>query len=111
MKFEELKAEIKAVAFEEVREDGEDYFEAVLVKKGLGSLSLLLNKFFGAPALPSQRPLPSQAQSVVADFGDIMAGQTLYFWHQGSDAVFAMLWPWGDKDHITLKMGQVTVPA
>ncbi|MDP3142693.1 MAG: hypothetical protein Q8N14_01920 [Candidatus Omnitrophota bacterium] len=109
MKFEELKNEIKAISFEALREDSEDFFEAVLVKKDLEDLSSSLSKFFGAPAFPSDKPLSPQAQSVVADFGDIMDGQILYFWCQDANAIFAMLWPWGDKEHITLKMGQVII--
>jgi len=111
MDFETLKSDIKKVTFEAVREDSVDYFEAVLVKKDLAELTSRLNKWFGSPAVPSDKPVPPQAQAVISEFGDIMVGQTLYFWSQGSNAIFAMLWPWGDKDRITLKMGQVVITA
>lgn len=109
MQFAQLKSAMRTVKFSEIREEGEDYFEAVLTKNELAGLTSTLNKFFGSPAWPSEKPLSAQARKVVEDFGDIMEGQTLYFWQEGNDAVFAMLWPWGDKNHVTLKIGKVTI--
>jgi hypothetical protein len=111
MQFTQLKSEIKSVGFVQIREESEDYFEAVLVKNNLTELISRLNKFFGSPTLPSDKPLSVQARAVIADFGDIMAGQTLYFWNEARDAIFVMLWPWGDKERITLKMGQAIISS
>jgi hypothetical protein len=35
-----------------------------------------------------------------------MKGQTLYFSDNNGSPVFAMLWPWQDKENITLKLGR-----
>lgn len=105
MEFAELKGEIKTIGFESVRLDGKDLFEAVVLKQNLTALVSKLDKFFGAPVWPSENPLPQQAKEVVKDCGGIWPGQTLYFWHQNNLAIFAMLWPWSDGEHTTLKCG------
>jgi len=109
MQFEQLKTEIKTVSFESVRDDSVDFFEAVLTKKDLPALTLKLDSFFDKPVFPAEKPLSEQAQAIAADFGDVMDGQTMYFKQEEKVGVFAMLWPWGDKDHITLKVGQVAL--
>jgi len=43
---------------------------------------------------------------MIEEFGGIRPGQTLYFWNEGKDAVFAMLWPWQDGYHTTVKIGR-----
>jgi hypothetical protein len=105
MKFEELKKEIKTFKFYEMRADNDDYFEAVIEKKDLDTLNLKLNSIFGAPAWPSETKLSAEVNNLIWNHGGVMAGQTLYFTHMDNSPVFVMLWPWGDKEHITVKAG------
>jgi len=104
MDFIQLKTQIKNVIFEAVREDCEDYFEAVITKEKLTELSCSLEKGLGAPAWPSKNRLESQVQKAIEEFGGIRAGQILYWGNQENVSLFAMLWPWQDAEHITLKM-------
>ena len=106
MQFKQVKKEVKAVNFESVRADNEDYFEAVIVKDNLKDLTAKLEDLFGKPAWPSQTKIPDYVEKVIAGFGGIMKGQTLYFLVDESFYLFAMLWPWQDGLHITLKTGQ-----
>jgi hypothetical protein len=106
MKFEDLKKEIKALEFSEVRVDSEDLFEGVILKKDLEALNARLVSFLGAPAWPSANKLSTEIKLVIDPLGGVMAGQTLYFKHAEDSSVFVMLWPWGDKDHITVKAGK-----
>jgi hypothetical protein len=105
MQFKQLKEEVKALGFNEIRIDADSIFEAVIVKKSLAALTPKLDKFFGAPVWPSQNPLSLQAKEVIKDQGGIWPGQTLYFWYENNISIFAMLWPWSDGQHITLKCG------
>ncbi len=106
MRFEELKKEIKSCAFDEVRLDDLDFFEAVIRKNNLETLYAKLNFIFGAPVWPSENKLSEEVQEVIKSHGGIVAGQTLYFTRMENFPVFVMFWPWGDKEHITVKLGR-----
>jgi len=104
MPFEELVVDIKKAKIEEVRVDTGDFFEAVLLKADSAGLAGTLNKFFGEPAFPSRNHLPLRISHAIKSYGGINPGQTLYFCASGAGTVIAMLWPWGDGQHITLKI-------
>ncbi|MCX5709008.1 MAG: hypothetical protein NTY14_08610 [Candidatus Omnitrophica bacterium] len=108
MTFDELKSQVKTCGFEEVRMDNNELFEAVILKKGLGALMAKLTLIFGPPAWPSENKLSNEVQNIIQHYGGIMPGQSLYFTHLDSDPVFVMFWPWGDKEHITVKIGKKT---
>ncbi|MEI6631062.1 MAG: hypothetical protein WCL25_00400 [bacterium] len=102
MKFEQLRKTVKEVGFETSRADNENYLEIVIVKDKLSELILRLDNLFGPP----QNQSSPQAQKAIKEFGGIIKGQTLYFWHEDSSFIFAMLWPWQDGEHITIKMAK-----
>jgi hypothetical protein len=106
MQFKQLKKEIKAVTFESVRAESEEYFEAVVVKDHAQELTQKLESLFGPATWPSKSKLSPEAEKVVNEFGGIMKGQTLYSASEQGCRVFAMLWPWQDGQHTTLKTGQ-----
>jgi len=104
MEFNEIKKEVKGVGFETLRTDSDNFLEAVNIKEELGRLNDRLKAFFGEPAWPSKDKLSFQAQETIKGFGGIMPGQTLYFKSEGRDSTFAMLWPWQDGKHTTVKI-------
>lgn len=106
MRFSEIRKGLEGVVFNTLRADTDNYFEGVLIKEELVKLTGILDKFFGAPALPSHNKLSPQIQKIIDSFGGVMSGQALYFWNQGNDAIFAMLWPWQDGLHTTVKIVQ-----
>ncbi|MDD4980907.1 MAG: hypothetical protein PHC54_06560 [Candidatus Omnitrophica bacterium] len=102
MDFKEARKEINSINFDTLRTDDKDYLEAVLVKEEIDKLKERLKKIFGDP----QAEISPKMEDTVKGFGGIMRGQTLYFWNEGQSALFAMLWPWQDGSHTTLKMGR-----
>lgn len=104
MPFEELIADIHKVKIEETRTSSNNFFEAVLVQDELVGLIVVLEKFFGQPAWPSKKRLPVNIKNHIREFGGIMPGQTLYFCSNDDSTVIAMLWPWTDRQHTTLKI-------
>ena len=104
MEFNEVRQGLKEIPFETLRMDRDNYFEAVIVKNEMTRLNEALNRFFGSPVFPSLSKLSFKAQELINGFGGIMPRQTLYFWNEGSDTVFAMLWPWQDGEHTTVKV-------
>jgi len=106
MQFADLRKEVKAAVFEQVRVDSEDYFEGVILKENLEGLITRLNGIFGPALWPSKEELSKETGDVIEDFGGIMPGQTLYFCRQDNVSIFVMFWPWSDGQHITIKCGQ-----
>jgi hypothetical protein len=107
MNFNELKDELKKLTFDALRKDEDVYFEAVILKPELEKMAAALEKFFGPPAWNSPKEkLTAEMSEAIGEFGGLIAGQTLYFWSDGTAKIFAMLWPWQDHEHITLKTGQ-----
>ncbi|MFA5356874.1 MAG: hypothetical protein WC301_05675 [Candidatus Omnitrophota bacterium] len=104
MRFDEIKKEISGVAFDTLRADNEDYFEAVIENNKIGELTGSLEKVFGPPAWPSEKPIMPDTQGIIDTFGGIREGQTLYLRNDGKYSFFAMLWPWQDMQHTTVKI-------
>ncbi|MBU1906473.1 MAG: hypothetical protein KJ923_05695 [Candidatus Omnitrophica bacterium] len=106
MQISELRKEIKSIKFDEVRKDTESYFEAVTLSLELPKLITILEKFFGLPVYPSKNELNSEAQAIADNFGGVRPNQILYFSNQEGEVIFAMLWPWSDEEHTTIKIGK-----
>jgi len=104
MQFSELKAQVKGIGFNELRADDDNYLEVVVIKDKLEGVCRILESFLGPPVWPPEIKLSSQIEDAIRSFGGISTGQTLYYWKEGSDTVLSMLWPWGDKNHITVKI-------
>lgn len=104
MQFADVRNELKGISFKTLRKDAEGEFEAVVIKEEAGRLAEKLEKFFGVPVWPSQEKLLPLIAHAIEEYGGIMPGQTLYFWHSASESIFAMLWPWSDGRHITVKL-------
>jgi len=104
MEFHRIKDEVKALGFEVLRADNSDYFEAVFSKEGIMKLNESLKNTLGEPVWPSSDKLTLQIQEAINGFGGIHQGQTLYFRNEGAHVIFAMLWPWGDGEHTTIKI-------
>lgn len=102
--FSNLKQQIKQINFDQIRIEEDDYFEAVLTHNCLNDLKTNLECFFGK-SVNSAAEVSDQARSAIDNLGGVRTGQTLYFLGVNSCYAFAMLWPWQDKQHITLKMG------
>jgi hypothetical protein len=102
MQFQELKTTVKDIGVETSRHEDDNYLEVVIVKDKLTELIVRLDRVFGSA---QERP-SSRAKDVIKGFGGIIEGQILYFLHEGDSFIFAMLWPWQDGEHITLKMGR-----
>ena len=104
MQFKDLIDDVKKVKIDEVRVDSSNFFEAVVARDGFAKVATHLEKFFGVSPWAFNDPLPSEIQGHINSYGGIMPGQTLYFCDSGNAIVIAMLWPWRDGLHTTLKI-------
>lgn len=105
MQLAEIRKELKDISFIMVREETRDYFEAVILKSELAKLTPKLEKFLGQRIWPSNNKLSDVIEISIREFGGVMAGQELYFYQRDNETVFAMLWPWSNGTHVTLKIG------
>jgi len=101
-----LRREIKRLNFDALRTDHNDRFEAVIGQQEIDKLNLQLKSRMGEPVFPSENRLPHKVQETVNVLGGIMAGQTLYYKASETNNIFAMLWPWKDGQHTTIKIIQ-----
>jgi len=106
LQFGELKTEIKKCGFETLRGEDAVYFETVLIKTQVPGVMQKLQELLGTALWPSDGKIPPAINKVIADFGGIMGKQTLFGFEANGRVVFAMLWPWNDGLHVTLKMGE-----
>jgi len=106
MEFKEVRRKLEGVTFDAVRADKDNFFEAVVVNNELGNLIASLDNIFGPPVWPSKNQLSSRVQEMVKDFGGIRSGQILYSSEEGNVTIIAMIWPWQDHYHITIKIIQ-----
>lgn len=106
MEFKDFRRDIKSLHIDDLRNEDDNYFEAVLLKTEMDKLKERLKKFFGDPVFPSSGKLPAHTEKTIQDFGGVRRNQTLYFKDEGKNSLFAMLWPWDDGWHTTLKMGR-----
>jgi hypothetical protein len=109
MHFNEVKEEIKRVGLKDTDTDCDNLFEGIIRKEKVGSMTRKLEDFFGAPAWPSKNRLSFQMEKLIKQYGGIMQGQTLYLSSKDNQVVFAMVWPWKDGEHTTIKLIQNTV--
>ncbi|MDD5097683.1 MAG: hypothetical protein PHU59_04290 [Candidatus Omnitrophica bacterium] len=106
MDFNAIRKDIKALNFDTLRTDCDNFFEGVIIKDELEKLNAQLVNFLGLPVFPSKSRLPHKAQETVDGFGGVTSGQTLYYKDLGSDSIYAMLWPWQDGVRTTVKIIQ-----
>jgi hypothetical protein len=104
MDFEKIIKALKGIHFVVLRSDDAGYFEAVITGEQLQRLIGQLDFFFGKAVFPSKNKLTSGILRDINAFGGIMPGQTLYYSRGNDGVIFAMLWPWQDKEHITIKI-------
>lgn len=104
MRFDQLKEEVKSVNFDALRMDCDNLLEAVVVNRELDKLTKRLEGFFGLPAWPSKKGLSFKMRKAIDTYGGIQPGQILYFRNAQEGELFAMLWPWQDGLHTTVKI-------
>ena len=104
MTFEELIFEVKKESFEELRSESDEGLEFVMRAEKLNSLNPTLERFFGAATKPAGVRPRGEEDALTSSFGGILKNQTLYSHAQNGTSHLAMIWPWGDGEHVTVKI-------
>lgn len=82
----------------------EDYLELVFLRQDFGTWDNLLTEILGPVASPFDADPSKDHLEITKAFGGVRKGQALYQKDFGDYIIIAMLWPWQNGTHITLKM-------
>ena len=115
MRMANLVEEELGNSINEIRESSENYEELVFFSKDISHWNRILTEKLGPPLISeenikiedsSKEILSSEkddALKVANSLGGICKGQTLYYGTYNSTVILIMIWPWQDKEHVTLK--------
>ena len=104
MTINEIFEKLSILNIKKKRSLEEDYLELVFYKKDIKAWDKLLMEIMG-PAIKPYRKRPSREHDkLTKPYGGIRSDQTLY--KKGFDkyVLIATIWPWGDRQHMTLKI-------
>ena len=91
----------------EKRTISEEYGEIVLLNKDLSTLNNIFAGIFGEPEKKQGVKPSKDILLLTKDYGGIWENQTLFKKDNGENIIIAMLWPWQDNIHTTLKMAAI----
>ena len=113
MKIENLVGEELCNSINKIRESSENYEELVFFSKDISNWNRILTEKLGPPLISAEEIEDSSedilsskkdaALKLANSFGGIYKGQTLYYGTYNSTVILIMIWPWQDKEHVTLK--------
>lgn len=97
---------IAALPTVEIRDSSNDYLELVFFAANLPQWEQALTQHLGAPAKPPGTAPSADDKSITKNYGGVQKNQTL-FRGPATMPYIAMLWPWQDGEHITLKVAKI----
>ncbi len=104
--FSKLADSLKKAPKVEIRKETDGYLELVIAVNDLPKIYPALDEFFGPPFKPAGVEPSKEAAHHSAKYGGIQQQQTLFYAEHKGLSTCAMLWPWQDKEHVTVKVAQ-----
>lgn len=102
--FTELVQELKKWPFREKRADSDDRLEFIVKRDEFEKLTPVLESFFGPAQKPAGQKPSREMESLAAEFGGVMKGQTLFHIEKDGAPYLGLIWPWADNQHVTVKI-------
>ncbi len=104
--FSELAGRLKKTKIDECRKTSPGYLELVLSLENLKQVYPALEEYFGPPFKPAGVVPTKEALLRSEPYGGIEKQQILYYVERDGVSNCAMIWPWQDKTHATVKVAQ-----
>ncbi len=104
MTLKEIAERFEKLAIYEQRRLSDNYNELVFYSKESDKWQEVLSGILGPAVKPVGAKPSSASLALTKDYGGIHSDQTLFKGEFGSVTVVAMLWPWQDATHTTLKI-------
>lgn len=89
------------------RKTSPTYREVVFFNKDAKKWNRILSGKLGAPVKSKWNGHDKSLERLTRKFGGIRKGQTVYVKEYDDFSVVAMIWPWKDKQHSTLKLSLI----
>lgn len=104
MTFHDIVKMCRGLESSEERNINDYYGEFVILNKQMGDWNTMLSSIFGDP-IKAQGDDPSREMvDITEQYGGIRRDQVLYRTDTTDGTAIAMLWPWQDSVHITIKL-------
>lgn len=107
MKLEDVVRSLNNLEVYEKRSGEQKYYELVFYTRDLKKWVDILSTFFGKPVKPAGMKPEKDHMDVTKNFGWIFDNQILFKATEDKTIRIAMLWPWEDGEHITLKLAEI----
>ena len=91
----------------EERYISDDYDELVIYNDEIDEWNKIFIDFFGDPIKPPGVKPTIKDLHLTRNYGSILINQTLFKKDSVNNIVIAMLWPWQDNVHTTLKIARL----
>ncbi|MCK4809874.1 MAG: hypothetical protein KAS99_02930 [Candidatus Omnitrophica bacterium] len=104
MTLNEINEKFNHLEISEKRDMSDDYTELVFYTKDLDEWNKIFIDTLGPAIKPPGIKASDNDMALTRDYGGIQDNQTLFKKEFESVVIIAMLWPWQDNEHITLKM-------
>jgi hypothetical protein len=104
MTINEIFEKLSVLDVKKKRSHEEDYLELVFFKKDIHAWERELKEIMGQALKPFGKKPSGEHGKLAKPYGGIRANQSLYKRNFGKYDVVAMIWPWGNGQHMTLKM-------
>jgi len=108
MTLNEILQKIAHLNIEEKRTISEQYSELVFLNKDIEELHKIFAEIFGHPEKERGAKPSKDISNLTKDYGGVRENQTLFKKNETQTIIIAMLWPWGDNIHTTLKMATIS---
>ncbi len=93
----------------ETRTNSDVYKELVFLNQESGQWDQVLSEVLGPAVKPAGTPPSQEYSEMTEQYGGIYDDQVLYFKKFEQVTILAMLWPWQDGSHTTLKIASITL--
>ena len=103
----EIMEKCSGLNIDEQRSITDEYAELVFLNKEIGAWRKVLSDILGPEAKPAGAEPSESDLDLTKDYGGIHSNQTLFMKAVEEGSIIAMLWPWQDGVHTTLKMAVV----
>jgi len=104
MMIQDIYKRIHNLPIYEKRSVTDSFIEIVFFNKDIQEWNNLLHEFLGEPLKEAAGKLTNQMKELTEEYGGIGQGQTLFKKKLEEGIILAMLWPWGNGNHTTLKV-------
>lgn len=104
MLLDEIVKKFGNLTIHDKRCDTDDYKEIVIYNRDLEKWNEIFRSIFGSPIKTAGMKPKGEYLLWTKDYGGICRNQILFKKEFGDSVVIAMLWPWQDDIHTTLKL-------